>query len=242
MYEEHLKALEHNAWTLESIPWGKIDRTVAIGQPDILEALHDAALIEGYLPVYIPRLMALLRDDVDATAILSLELYEGLKHYTALKRYLDSVGHAHTIVTEQQLVDARRRSEAVSPPITSAVSALTHFMGSEHFAGWFFLRLSQRSTEPVLRGLLEQMSRDERRHAKAASDLLKARIRVDPAAAHEVLESAAHFRHYGNDVVEVPLAEPNDLEAIVGFNNIIRRLCGTGIDRPIDQESARADQ
>ncbi|HMG12636.1 MAG TPA: hypothetical protein VK571_05655, partial [Gemmatimonadaceae bacterium] len=92
IYEEHLRAAESAAWSIATIPWSKIDRNIALGELEILAQLRDAALIEGYLPTFAPRLMLLLWDDVDATAILSLELYEGLKHYTALRRYLDTVG------------------------------------------------------------------------------------------------------------------------------------------------------
>ena len=92
IYEEHLRAAEAAAWSIESIRWAAIDRGAAREEPEILASLRDAAMIEGYLPTFAPRLMLLLWDDVDATAILSLELYEGLKHYTALRRYLDIVG------------------------------------------------------------------------------------------------------------------------------------------------------
>jgi hypothetical protein len=94
IYESHLRTAEESAWPLESsIAWGAIDREIAYTERDIHAALHDAALIEGYLPLYAARLMHLVWDDVDATAVLSLELYEGLRHYTALKRYLELVGY-----------------------------------------------------------------------------------------------------------------------------------------------------
>src|SRR3954462_7260414 len=95
MYEEHLRAADAGAWSLDAdIRWSDIHRATALEERDILVALHDAALVEGYLPVFAPRMMQLLWDDIDATAILSLELYEGLKHYTALRRYSETVGYA----------------------------------------------------------------------------------------------------------------------------------------------------
>ena len=72
IYESHLRATEENAWPLDtSIAWDAIDLDVARAELDLHQALHDAALIEGYLPVYAARLMQLLWDDVDATAVLS---------------------------------------------------------------------------------------------------------------------------------------------------------------------------
>src|SRR3954471_5721648 len=138
MYEEHLRAAEAGGWSIESIRWSAIDRGLARDEPQIHAALRDAAIIEGYLPTFAPRLMLLLWDDVDATAILSLELYEGLKHYTALRRYLEAVGDASIQATEPALVKARARTADITYDRDSALTYLTHFMCSELFAAHFF--------------------------------------------------------------------------------------------------------
>ena len=114
IYESHLRATEENAWPLDTtIAWDAIDQDVARDERELHKSLHDAALIEGYLPVYAARLMQLLWDDVDATAVLSMELYEGLKHFTALARYLDRVGYQREDVSESRLVAARERALAI---------------------------------------------------------------------------------------------------------------------------------
>ena len=226
IYEEHLRAAEAGAWSLESIPWSAIDRATASSERDILSALHDAALIEGYLPVFAPRLMRLLWDDIDATAILSLEMYEGLKHYTTLKRYLDIAGYAPAKVSEASLVTARAKAADIEYREEQIVTHLTHFMCSELFAAHFFRRLSEQTREPVLRELLQNMSRDELRHSAGAGALLTKRINADPSLAVEVLTAAENFRHYGSDVVDVPVAEENDFEAVMAMNRKVRQLCG----------------
>jgi len=226
IYEEHLRAAEAGAWSVESISWSRIDKGLARSQPEILTALHDAALIEGYLPVFVPRLMRLVWDDVDATAILSLELYEGLKHYTALKRYLDTVGFGTTPVSEATLVAAREKAADISYKPELVGTYLTHFMCSELFAAHFFRRLGEQAKEPVLRELLAYLTRDELRHSAGAAALLKQRLRKDPALSTEVLSAAENFRHYGSDVVNVPLAVENDFEAIMAMNRKVRQLCG----------------
>jgi rubrerythrin len=226
IYEEHLRAAEIGAWSLEGIPWSEIDRATASSEHDILSALHDAALIEGYLPVFAPRLMRLLWDDIDATAILSLEMYEGLKHYTALKRYLDVAGYAATKVSEASLVTARAKAADIEYHEDQIVTYLTHFMCSELFAAHFFRRLGEQTREPVLRVLLQNMSRDEHRHSAGAAALLSKRIDADASVSQEVLAAAENFRHYGSDVVEVPVAEENDFEAVMAMNRKVRQLCG----------------
>ncbi|HET6761422.1 MAG TPA: hypothetical protein VFH13_04940 [Gemmatimonadaceae bacterium] len=237
IYEEHLRAAEAAAWSVEtSIPWHAIDRDKARAEPEILASLRDAALIEGYLPTFAPRLMLLLWDDVDATAILSLELYEGLKHYTALRRYLEIVGEESSRVSERSLVAAREKTGGITYRRDEIITYLTHFMCSELFAAHFFRRLGEQTREPVLAELLGYMSRDELRHSAGAGALLKKRIAVNPEVADEVLAAAENFRHYGSDVVDIPLAEENDFEAIMAMNRRIRQLCGLAPTEHLEEE------
>ena len=227
IYESHLRATEENAWPLDtSIAWDAIDLDAARSEQALHQALHDAALIEGYLPVYAARLIQMLWDDVDATAVLSMELYEGLKHFTALARYLDRVGYQREEVSEATLVAARERALSATYDKAELIAHLTNFMCSELFAAYFFLRISRQTREPVLRELLGYMARDEFRHSASAGDVLKKRIDRDPAVASQVLAAAERFRHYGSDVVDVPVAEENDFEAIMAVNRKIRLLCG----------------
>lgn len=236
IYEEHLRAAETAAWSVESIRWGAINRGMARDEPEILASLRDAAMIEGYLPTFAPRLMLLLWDDVDATAILSLELYEGLKHYTALRRYLDIVGDEASRVSERALVAARERTGGITYRRDEIITYLTHFMCSELFAAHFFRRLAEQTREPVLAELLGYMSRDELRHSAGAGALLKKRIAANPEVASEVLAAAENFRHYGSDVVDIPLAEENDFEAIMAMNRKIRQLCGLAPTEHLEEE------
>lgn len=222
-YEPHLRAAEAALWPLEAVPWDRIDRDAAAGEGALHQALYDAALIEGYLPVYASRLLALLQDDVDATAVLSLELFEGLRHYTALRRYLDAVGFRGASESDAGLAAARARAGGTYGA-ERVPEHLTHFMGSELFAAFFFQRLAERTREPVLAHLLRRMSADEQRHAAAAGDVLAARVRRDPTLAPRVTAAAEAFRHYGSDIVEVPVAEPNDFEALAAFHRRVRSI------------------
>jgi hypothetical protein len=227
IYEQHLAAAERSAWPLENgIDWDGIDRDVARSEPGVLDALHNAALIEGYLPLFVPRLMRMLWDDVDATAVLSVELYEGLRHFTALKRYLDRVGHTPAAVMEAALVEARRNAVDLELDPADLLAHLTNFMCSELLAGRFFLGLSRRTREPVLETLLGHLARDEYRHCAGAADLLRARVTADPSAVGPILAAAESFRHYGSDVVEVPVAEQNDFDSVLAVNRKVRQVCG----------------
>ena len=227
IYESHLQAAEAAFWPMqESIAWDRIDRDAARGERRLHQELHDAALIEGYLPVYAGRLLQLLWDDVDATAVLSMELFEGLRHYTVLRRYLDLVGFQSAADADAGLASARARAVGAEYSVDRIAEHLTNFMGSELFASYFFLRISEQSREPVLQDLLRRMAADERRHAAAAAAVLEARVRREPALAARVAAAADAFRHYGSDIVEVPVGEANDFEAITAFRRKVLAITG----------------
>jgi hypothetical protein len=227
LYIRHAVASDRGRWSVErDVAWGDIQVPLARSQPHLLAQLRDAALIESFHPINLARLMRACWDDVDAGVCLSLEAYEGFKHFHVLRRYLDVVKHEPTI-TDEELVAIRRGSEDVAITPEELVGALVEFMLSEHLAAYFFRRLSRKAAEPVLSALLRLIAADEVRHAQSASDLIAKRIRADPAVVPLVLEAAAGFRHYGSEVVPaVPVAMHGDEVAISTFAGRIERLCG----------------
>ena len=226
-YVRHAAAADRGAWSVErDIAWRAIDRRRAHELPDILAALRDAAIIESYHPVNLARLMRASWDDVDAGVCFSLEAYEGFKHFHALRLYLDAVGYAPRI-TDDELIEARRAADASPLAPEDLPEALVEFMLSEHLAAYFFRRLGEQASEPVLKRLLALIAADEVRHAQSASDLIAKRVQADPGIAGRVLEAAVSFRHYGEHVVaSVPVAMPGDSIAIRTFAKRIERLCG----------------
>jgi rubrerythrin len=99
-------------------------------------------------------------------------------------------------------------------------------MCSELLAARFFLGLSRRTREPVLKTLLSHLARDEFRHCAGAGDLLRKRVEQDATAVASILAAAESFRHYGSDIVEVPVAEENDFHSVLAVNRKVRQICG----------------
>lgn len=228
LYARHAVASDRGAWSVErDVAWEEIRPELALTQPELLAQLRDAALIESFHPVNLARLMRACWDDVDAGVCLSLEAYEGFKHFHVLRRYLDTVGHEPRI-TEEELVEIRRGgADAVVEP-GALIPALVEFMLSEHLAAYFFRRLAEQAAEPVLAGVLRRIAADEVRHAQSASDLIEKRIAADDSVVPAVLDAAASFRHYGSEVVsDIPVAMHGDEVAIRTFAGRIERLCGT---------------
>ena len=228
LYVRQAAAAEVGAWSVErDVRWDAVDAERARSRPDLLHRLRDAAIVESYHPVNIARLLQLATDDVDAGALLSLELYDGFKHFHALRTYLDVIGFEPAI-TDDDILAARRRAPDRGVAGDDLITGLVVYMLSEHLASYFFRRLGEQAPDQVLTELLSLIAADESRHAQATSDLLAQRIACDPSVSQRVLDAAARFRHFGEHAVAaVPVALPGDPLAIRTFAARVEQLCGT---------------
>jgi hypothetical protein len=235
MYAEYLSTAEAHRWVLDTdIAWDEINPSLALQQPDLLDRVRDSALIESYFPLFTPKALSLLWDDVNATAIFSIQLYESYKHFHVFNQYLQCVGYRP--IDEAEIIAIRRRNEHGRYP--DGTELLTRYMMSEHFAAQHFFKDAHQAREPVLAHILQLVGRDEVRHAQFAYDLLDLRVRRDPAAADKIVKAAREFRHIGLEVVtEMPIAQKNDLLAIFMLNQKLHRLTGRGLESLIEEAS-----
>ena len=227
VYVRCATAADRGAWSVErDIAWAEIDRDRAYARPELLASLRDAALIESYHPLNLARLLRATLDDIDAGVVLSLELYEGFKHFHSLRRYLDAIGYEPPI-TDDELVAIRQSQVEVDIGPDELIPRLVEFMLSEHLAHYFFRRLGEQAEDRVLADLLSRIAADEVRHAQSASDLIAKRIAADSSVIPQVLEAALDFHHFGEEAIgAVPIAQPGDPIAIQTFAKRIERLCG----------------
>jgi hypothetical protein len=227
LYVRHARAADRGGWSVErDVRWGDVDPTLALADPQLLAHLRDAALIEAYHPVHLQKLLAETWDDVDAGVVFSLELYEGFKHFHALRTYLDTVGYEPAL-SDEDIVEMRRVARATDVGSYDLIERLVEFMLSEHLASYFFRRIGERAREPVLAELLTLIAADEVRHAQSAADLLEKRIAADPSVVSRVLDAATSFHHFGERAIgDVPVALPGDPLAIRSFARRVERLCG----------------
>lgn len=227
IYDEYLTTAELQRWILEAdVAWNRVEAPLALAQPELLDQVRDSALIESYFPLYTTKLVRALWDQVDVTSVFSIQLYESYKHFYVLNRYLEVVDYRP--LSDADLIEVRRRN--LENRVEDGVAELARYMISEHFAAYFFLRLSRQAREPVLRQIAAYIAKDEFRHTQFAFDLLEPRVRDHAANRERVLAAGVHFRHVGADVVSrVPIAEKNDLQAILTLDKKLRRLCGLSL-------------
>src|SRR5919197_4173118 len=128
IYDEYLTQAELQRWIVEiDVAWNTVDAKIALSQPALLDQIRDSALIESYFPIYTTRLIRALWDQVDATSVFSIQLYESYKHFYVLNRYLELVSYRP--ITEGELVAVRARN--LDHEITDAVAELARYMVSE---------------------------------------------------------------------------------------------------------------
>ncbi|TLD72728.1 ferritin-like domain-containing protein [Phragmitibacter flavus] len=226
-YGDYLTTSEMTRWVLDTdIAWDAIDVNLALAQTDLLDRVRDSALIESFFPIFTPRVLDLMWDDVTATAVYSVQLYESYKHFHVFAQYLEAVGYRP--INEEEIVEVRRRNLGLK--YDHPARLLTRYMMSEHFAAHNFFKDSKRSAEPVLAHILSLVAKDEVRHCQFGYELLAQRLLKHPEEIDTVIDEAAHFKHIGELVVpHVPVAEKNDFSAILAINRKIARLTGRRI-------------
>lgn len=205
------------------VDWDAIDVARAREEREILGLLREACLVESYFPHYMAELTRLLFDDLEATAIFTIEAFEAYGHFYLLRRYLEHVGG--DAPTDDEIV-ALRRSRQESPP-TDVVSELVNFMGTEMFAADFFESIAERTDEPVLGRMLTRFSREEHVHSDFAGGLLRRMVADDPAVASRVEEAALDFTHVGRYVLpELSRVRDDNVALIQRFNRGIAGVTG----------------
>src|SRR5688572_1884538 len=118
LYDEYLTQAELQRWILDAdVAWNDIDPVQARSQPALLDQVRDAALIESYFPIYTTRLVRALWDQIDATSVFSIQLYESYKHFYVLNRYLELVEYRP--ISSDEVIEIRRRNldTALGDPI-----------------------------------------------------------------------------------------------------------------------------
>jgi hypothetical protein len=232
-YGDYLTTSEMTRWILDTdIAWDEIDPALARTQPELLDRVRASALIESFFPIFTPRALDLLWDNVTATAMYSVQLYESYKHFHVFAQYLEAI--AYRPISDEEIVAIRRRQRGLR--YDSAARLLTRYMMSEHFAAHAFFKDSRRAAEPVLRHILQLVAKDEVRHCQFGYDLLHDHLQRHPEDAAVVLDEAAHFKHLGELVVpEMPIAEKNDFSAILAINRKIARLTGERIGATLEE-------
>ncbi|CAN5293212.1 hypothetical protein BH23GEM2_BH23GEM2_16070 [soil metagenome] len=181
LHPGHPATADRGNWSVTAdVRWGDIDIHRAHRQPELLRAVRSAARELAVRSAATARMMVLAVRDVHACAALTLELYDGLKHFHALRTYLDTVEFTPAL-SDEELADARE-TQAESGPFEDCESALTACLRTQRVGATHFGQLCARAEEPVLAELLSFVAADEARHGQIISNVLALRSARQTAA------------------------------------------------------------
>jgi len=122
-YGDYLTTSEMTRWILDTdIAWDAIDPVIARTQPELLDRVRDSALIESFFPIFTPRALDLLWDNVAATAIYSIQLYESYKHFDQPARLLTRYMISEHFAAHHFFKDSRAAAEPVLRHILQLVA------------------------------------------------------------------------------------------------------------------------
>ncbi len=196
LYTRHVAATDRGSWSLISdVRWGDIDARKARAQPDTLETLRRLVLALSRRGAAAARLLSRAADDPHASAALTLELWNGLKHVHALRTYLDSVDGPR--VSDADLAEVRSGPDA--PAETSFTEAFIGTLFLQHAFAAAVRHLGARAEEPVLAELLSLIAADDFRSGQVGLDLMALRLAGGRTTAAEVRSAVERERKSVND-------------------------------------------
>ena len=155
-------------WTLDDIPWGRIDPELMAGQEVLFYLVLSASFIETATDTYTRNLVDYYADDAVVSQWLSSRWqHEELQHGSALRRYAESAWpgmdwpgtyaqffREFVVKCEEDALEATHALEAVSRCIVEMGTAA------------YYLSVSRLSPDPVLARLAGLIREDEVRHYK----------------------------------------------------------------------------
>ncbi|MEK7215345.1 MAG: acyl-ACP desaturase [Chloroflexota bacterium] len=199
-FDRFYRTHERVMWDLGAIDFSKI-------QPELLsdtevQAVRGVMLVESHNPVYTNFLLDYFRNDHEMAAFVVTWSYEELKHYMALRAYLEASGRVDIDEMEAELAQTRagnlQREEKDFTPLQFEAYAMLQ----EQITGSYYKRFSASAKEPVLKDLLSVIGKDEYRHSQWYLEKGKQALMKDPRRVGEVVEVLSHFTMPGPTFIQ----------------------------------------
>lgn len=210
-------------WRLAEMPLDEIDRTQV--RPEYVTLVKSAVMGESNVIAAVHGFLNEFIDDYDFSAFAVIWGYQEVQHHYSFTSWLQAVGEH---VDERAVAAMRAPYEPGSTPsatlATNIISELTVNTVYRAVAGWV--------TEPVLRRLLLQASRDEAGHAREFRHFLAGRLDRHPEELASVLETLYFYTSDGRikhpvGIFKTGLDELAESETIdTGFDLFLDAVAG----------------
>jgi hypothetical protein len=221
---EVFRHYERNHWRLADIPFDEIKTAdvrpehVTMVKSALMGESNSIAAQHGFFNEF---------DDYDFSAFVAIWGYEELQHHFAFRTWLDAVGES----VDAAPVEAMRPPYA--PGTTPSATLATNII-SELTVNHVYRSVAAWVSEPVLRAIMVNASRDEAGHAREFLHFARRRLDVHPDELPSVLETLhvytaeARIKHPVG-VFKSELPALRDHETIdTAFEMFLERVAGSG--------------
>ena len=218
-FDRFFRSHERVMWQFGALRFDEIQPHL-VTDTDI-DAIRAAMLVESHHPVYEQYLLEYFRHDHEMTSFIVTWSYEEMKHYAALRTYLEALDVVDSEDLGQEL--ARTRSGEwgeewhQEEQRFTLVQSYTYTMLQEQVTGLFYKRFAGVAQEPVLKELLLLIGKDEYRHCQYYLEKGQEALSQDRHLMEEVDDVLLHFQMPGPTFVE---NYPQHREAMLKVANL----------------------
>lgn len=194
-FDRFFRTHEKVMWQLSAIDFTTLRPDLLT--PEDIEALRGAMLVESHNPVYTMRILEYYRHDHEVTSFVTTWGYEEMKHYAALRTYLEATGLVDADDLARELDVTRAGQWGDEETRFTRVQSFTYAMVQEQATARFYKRFAERTREPLLQEILRLISKDEYRHCQYYLDKGKEELALGGDRLREVDEVLLNFQMPG---------------------------------------------
>ncbi|MEM3121875.1 MAG: hypothetical protein QXH60_00315, partial [Candidatus Pacearchaeota archaeon] len=103
--------------------WESIDKAQALENKRVLDLIREACLIEAYFGIYVANMISLLKEDLEATSMFTIEGFEAYSHYYILRKYLDIINYKP--IKDEEILAIREKFYPISKVIYTLAGRVT---------------------------------------------------------------------------------------------------------------------
>lgn len=199
-FDRFYRTHERVMWELGDIDFSAIQSELLTDNE--VQAVRGAMLVESHNPVYTNFLLDFFRHDHEMAAFVVTWSYEELKHYMALRAYLEASGRVDIDEMEAELAQTRAGNLQLEEEGLTPLQFEAYAMLQEQITGSYYKRFSESAQEPVLKGMLSIIGKDEYRHCQWYLEKAKQALMKDPRRVGEVVEVLSRFTMPGPTFIQ----------------------------------------
>ena len=191
LYDYFLDMCEAHRWKMADVRQAieTVDpRSLTENDQQVVDCVGEVAVVEGNAPSIVINQLAIMLYDAEFAAWATYQVGEEAKHFHVLRHYCRHVGHDIATLHGEASVAARQKGFDPTDFQDEYAVVLINIFG-ETLNIHLYQTLARHADEPVLKGLLERIARDERRHLQWFVAYFRKRAVQDPTYVGRALAS-----------------------------------------------------